>query len=134
MDIFERASRSKLRFETSVGNLTTEQLWDLPLTVRGDRPDLDRIARTANAELKSLDEGSFVNLIPDPRRVDCELRLEIAKHIIAIKIADANAAKKALETAVRKRKLIDALAAKDDATLINMSREDIEAEIAKLST
>lgn len=32
MSIFQQASRSKLRFATQLGNLSTEDLWDLPLT------------------------------------------------------------------------------------------------------
>ena len=45
MNIFERASRRKLRFDTVVGLLATEQLWELPLTAKGERPDLDKLAR-----------------------------------------------------------------------------------------
>ena len=133
MNIFERASRDKLRFPTQIGEVMTEQLWDLPLTARNDRADLDKLARFVNSELKSYDEGSFVNLTPDPRRADCELKLEIVKHIIAAKIDAANVAKKTLETAQRKQRLLSALSAKEDAALEGMSREEIEAEIAKLS-
>lgn len=32
ISIFEQASRQKLRFETSAGKLSIEDLWDLPLT------------------------------------------------------------------------------------------------------
>jgi hypothetical protein len=123
----------KLRFPSSVGDLTTENLWDLPLTARGDRPDLDKVARSVYRDLRSLQEGSFVNVNPDPRVAELELKLEVAKHVIASKQADAAAAQTAMENAERKRRLLSALASKQDAELMNMSREEIEAEIAKLA-
>jgi hypothetical protein len=132
MNIFEQASRMKLRFPSSVGDLTTENLWELQLTARGSQPDLDKVARAVHSQLRTLQEGSFVNLNPDPRVAELELKLEIAKHVIASKLADAEAAQKALELTDRKRRLLAALASKQDAELLSMSREEIEAEIAKL--
>lgn len=132
MNIFERAARNQLRFDSSVGLLTTEQLWDLPLTAKGERPDLDKLARAVNSELKSIEEGSFVNLKPDPRKIELELRLDILKHVIQSKLDAKAAAEKAAENAERKRKLLSALATKEEAQLVGMSKEQIEAEIAKL--
>lgn len=132
MNIFERATRAGLRFPSTVGDLTTEQLWQLPLKTRSNKPDLDSTARVIYQELKGIDETSFVDDRPDPRRDELELMLEIIKHVIESKKADAARAEKAAETAERKRKLLDALASKDDQALAGMSREEIEAEIAKL--
>lgn len=132
MNIFERASRAKLRFASSVGDLLTEQLWDLPLTAKSERPNLDSLARAVFRELKSLEEGSFVNVTPDPRKTDLELRLDLLKHVIEAKQAEKAAAEARAANVERKRKLMDALAAKDDQALAGMSREDIQAEIAKL--
>jgi hypothetical protein len=133
MSIFERASRERLRFASSIGDLTTEQLWDLPLTAKSaDRPDLDKLARAVHSELKSLEEGSFVTLKPDPRKIDLELKLDILKRIIEVKLADKAAAEKAAQDAERKRKLLAALASKEEAELTGMTKEQLEAEIAKL--
>ena len=132
MNIFERASRAKLRFESTVGALLTEQLWDLPLTAKGERANLDTMARGVFSELKSLEEGSFVTLTPDPRKTDLELRLDILKHVIAAKLEAKASQEKLAENAERKRKLLSALAAKEEAELIGMSKDQIEAEIAKL--
>jgi len=132
MNIFERASRAKLRFDSPVGALLTEQLWDLPLTAKGERPNLDTMARGVFSELRSLEEGSFVTLTPDPRKTDLELRLDILKHVIAAKLEVKANQKKLAENAERKRKLLSALAAKEEAELIGMSKDQIEAEIAKL--
>lgn len=132
MDIFERASRAKLRFASPVGDLLTEQLWDLPLAAKGERPNLDQMARHVFSELKSLEEGSFVELKPDPRKTELELKLDILKHVIAAKLEAKATAEKAAENAERKRKLLAALASKEEAELVGMTKEQIEAEIAKL--
>lgn len=132
MNIFERASRCALRFDSAIGELTTEQLWQLQLTRKGDAVDLDKLARATYQELKGKEEVSFVNVKPDPRKEELELKLEILKHVIETKVASAQAAEKAHENAERKRKLLAALSAKEDAALTSMSREEIEAEIAKI--
>lgn len=134
MDIFERASRTQLRFSSSVGDLTTEQLWCLPLTAKGEKVDLDKLARATHKELKERDEVSFVDTKPDPRKTELELRLEILKHVIESKLADKAAAEKAAQTAERKRKLMAALASREEADLSGMTREQIEAEIAALGS
>ncbi len=133
MSIFEKAARAKLRFPSTVGDLTPEQLWDLPLQSRGDRPDLDTLARDAYTQLKEIGEISFVDDRPDPRKAELELQLEIVKHVIESKKADWAVAAKAAENAERKRKLLAALSAKEEGELAGMSREEIEAEIAKIA-
>lgn len=133
MSIFEQASREKLRFDSTVGHLTAEQLWDLPLTSRGDRPNLDAMARAFHSELKGLEEVSFVDTKADPRKSELELQFEIVKHIIAVKLAERDAAKKAAENSEQKQRLMAALSAKQDAALTAMSEEEIKAEIAKLA-
>lgn len=134
MDIFERAARAKLRFATPNGLLTVEQLFDLPLTARSTRGlDLDTVAKANFAVLKEHEVGSFVDAKPDKARIDSELRMEIIKHVIASKQADAAAAVKAMETVAKKAKLIAALENKENQELTGMSREELQAELAKLA-
>lgn len=132
MNIFERASRRKLRFDTTSGFLSTEQLWDLPLTAKGERPDLDKVARQISRELREQDEGSFVKQEPNETKIELELQLDIVKHVIESKISDQISATKAVETRQRKEKLLSILASKEEDALKGMSKEEIEAEIAKL--
>lgn len=134
MSIFEQASRQALRFDSTVGDLITEQLWDLPLISRSGRPSLDSIARAVHMELKDLDEVSFVESKPDPRKEDLELQLDILKHIIAVKKADNEAALKRAEDAERRQRLLAALSSKQDAALTAMSEDEIKAELAKLGS
>lgn len=133
MNIFERATRAKLRFSTKVGELATEHLFDLPLTSR-TKENLDRLARQVHSELKDMDEVSFVDTRPDPLKTELELKLEILKHIIESKLKDREAAEKAAETAERKRLLTEALVNKQGEAVNQMSEEDIKKELAALGS
>lgn len=132
MNIFEIATRKKFRFASSKGDLTVEQLWDLPLISTKSGADLDTIARAVNIELKSVTEESFVQVRPDPRKTELEQKLELVKHVIGVKLADQERIKATAERAEKRRKLLDALAAKDDQALASASREDILKQLAEL--
>ena len=131
MNIFERASRAKLLFQSPKGLLTTDQLWDLPLT-HNNAANLDSMARAVNRDLKSLTEESFVEVTPDPRRITLELQLDILKHIIESKKVEQARAIKAAENKQRRERLLEVLANKENESLTKMSKEEIEAELAKL--
>jgi hypothetical protein len=131
VNLFERASRKKYRFESARGDLTVEQLWDLPLSSRNG-VDLDTIARGVNAELKSITEESFVETKPNPRKLELVTCLEILKHIIKVKQDEAAAAKNRVEKAAKRARIIEALAAQEDKALTQMSKEDLLKELAGL--
>lgn len=136
MNIFEAASRKKYRFPSIRGELSAEQLWDLPLLAAGItrdiKIDLDTVARSINTELKSVTEESFVAVKPDPRKPDLEAKLEIVKFIIADKIALAEKANARAAREDERRKLIDALAAQEDKELAAKSKEEILKRLAEL--
>ena len=58
--MFEKATRRKLRFTSAAGLLSTEDLWDLPLTSATGKANLDDIAKALNRRLKDAEEVSFV--------------------------------------------------------------------------
>ena len=126
MNIFENATKQKLRFNTDKGLLTVEQLWDLSLT------NLDSVARGVNSELKSLTEESFVEIKPDVRKTILELQLELLKHIIAVKLEEKDKAAKTKERAEKRKLLLDALASKENEELNSMSKEDILKQLENL--
>ncbi len=134
MNIFERASRRKLRFESDRGDLTAEQLWDLPLIDTRGRLNLDQMARGVNTVLKSLEGESFVEIKPDPRKIELELQLDILKHVIASKMADAAAAEKRAANVARQQKILAALANREDQELTAKSKEELLAELEQLSS
>lgn len=131
MDIFEIASRKKFTYPSVVGMLTTEQLWDLPLTsARG--ASLDSVARAVNSDLKSVTEESFVAVKPHPAKADLETKLEVVKHVIAVKIDERAKADAAADRADKRRKLAEALASKQDQALAAMSEEEIRKQLDEL--
>lgn len=122
-NLFIRASREKFRFPSSVGELTTEQLWDLPLTSER-KANLNDVAKSINAGLKSVEE-SFVGPSTDPQRQVLEAKLEIVKAIIATRQEESRVATERAAKAARRQQILDALAQSDQKELSNASREDL---------
>lgn len=132
MNIFEQASRSKLRFDTNRGTLTVEQLWDMPLTSKNNSFDLDTLARGVSQGLKSLSEESFVEASSNPVKAEEELKLEILKHIIQVKLDARTNAVKALEKAAQKHTLQEILAQKKQQALYEMPVTELEKRLKEL--
>lgn len=133
MNIFERAARGKLRFASMSGLLTTEQLFDLPLTASVGRNSLDSIGREIVRGLKSIETESLVETRPNPEKADLELRLEIVKHVIASKQADAEAAAKRAANAEERRILTEAYADRKTDAIKALPIEEIEKRLAALN-
>lgn len=125
MNIFEKASRIGLTFESTKGLLSTEDLWNLPLDSL-TKTSLNSVAKAANKKLKSTEE-SFVNPVSKADDIS-QLQLDIVKHIIAVRI-DENATKKlSAENAAKRERIREIIAQKQDADLLNKD----EAELKKL--
>ena len=129
--MFEKASRAKIRFETSKGNLTVEDLWDLPLTSNTGKANLDDIARGLHSQLKEADEISFVNPVVSSND-NLKLGFEIVKHVISVRLDEAN--KRANEAAAKekKQKIMAIIDQKQDAALSAMSVEELRQMVASL--
>lgn len=129
MNIFEQASRRKLRFDVSNGIVGTEDLWDLPLTSKSGN-DLDTLAVALDKKL-GTDTKSFVK---DRSAVNetLQLKFDVVKHVIDTKLAEARAAEEDAARKARKQKLLEVLEKKADSALDSMSVEDIKKELALL--
>lgn len=129
--MFEKATRLKLRFDSPRGDLSTEQLWDLPLQSKSGF-DLDTVAKAVNSELKSISEESFVETRSNPRKGELELKLEIVKHVIKTK-QDENAAVISAAAKREERKRLEAiLATKQASALEQLSVEEIQKRLDEL--
>lgn len=130
--MFDKATRMKLRFSTGKGNITVEDLWELPLAGNGGL-SLDAIAKDVNRQIKDADDESFVEAPkPNPEMIKNKLRLDIVKHIIKVKLEENDAAKKKAERKERKEKLLRAIAAKQDESLQQASLEELQAMVDEL--
>ncbi len=128
MNIFKKASEMKLRFTSNRGELTTEQLWELPLTSQ-TKANLNDVAITISHNIKEVID--FVGNSTNTNSTET-LKLEIVKEIIADKkkaISDkADKFKRTQEI----EKLEEILERKEDASTEKMSKKDIKAKIEEL--
>jgi hypothetical protein len=132
-NLFEEAARKKLRIPSDRGELTVEQLWDLPLT--SDRTlSLDAVAQSVHVQLKATSETSFVKTKPNPRQAALQLQLDIIVYIIAVKQAEAETQAKANETRALRERLEAALISKQEKALEDMSEDDIKKQLEALAS
>ena len=132
-NLFEYGTRNKLRFSSTRGELSIEQLWDVPLRSRdGSGFDLNEIAKTANKLLKSVTEESFVEVERTPIHARLELSLEVVKLVIETKLAEEAAEKKRAENKAEKEKLLKILAEKQDGKLSELSEQALKRRISEL--
>ena len=129
--MFETATRTKIRFTSTRGELSVEMLWDVPLRSR-DGFDLDAIAKSANKALKALTEESFVSTERTPAHAKAELTLELVKYVISVKLAEEETAKKRAENKVEREKLLAILAEKQAGKLSELSEREIQKRINAL--
>lgn len=126
MENFEKASRTKLRFATTKGDLATEDLWDLNLS------SLDSIAKAVNNQLRNEGEESFIPTTTNKPSSNNDLRLDILKHVIAVKVAEQDKRQARAETLAKLAQLKELAQTKATEQLASKSLEEINAEIEKL--
>lgn len=130
--MYQKAARLKLRFDSTRGQLTVEDLFDLPLTSGTGKPNLDDLARGLHKKLK--DEGEVASFVDDAKKTDSttQLAFDIVKDVIAIKKAERDARAQAEANREAKQKIMAIIDQKKDAALSEKSVEELEAELAKL--
>jgi CHASE3 domain sensor protein len=122
--MFESAIRNKFRFPFK-GQVSTEDLWDL--TVK----DLDSIFKTLNAQKKRVSEESLLSVITAEDE-ELESKIEIIKHIVSVKLVEAEARVLAKEKKEQKQKIMSIIASKKDEALQNKSIDELEAILGEL--
>ena len=132
-NLFEYATRNKLRFASAKGELNIEQLWEVPLR-SNDLFNLDAIARTANKAWKDATEESFVETKRTEKHVRLEAALDVVKFIIQYKMDAEEAAKKKADNKQRREKLIKALQEKQEGKLSALSERELLKQINDLET
>lgn len=132
MSIFEQASKDKLRFQTVKGNLTVEQLWDLPLD-KGE-VNLYQLATELLVDTQNKPEQalSFFKKTTSKNEL-AQLKFDIVKHIVTTKVAEiedkTNEAVKQSEIA----ELDKLIAAKEAEAKAGLSLDELKAMKAKLA-
>lgn len=129
--MYEKAIRLKVRFETAKGNLSVEDLWDLPLTSTRNQPNLNDIAKGINRELKSAGEEDFVNPASSGNEV-LSLKFEIVKHVIAVRQQENEAARTKADAATKKARILELIAKKQDQDLEGKTLDELTALASSL--
>lgn len=131
-NIFEKASRQKLRFASQRGDLTVEQLWDLPLTSQ-NAASLDSIAVALDTEIRNTAPRSFVSSTTTGNTV-LELKLDVVKHIIEVRMEENKRKAEQAEKAQQRKLLDDQIATKENEQLLSGSLEELKAKRAALDS
>lgn len=133
MDIFEKASREKLRFSTSQGQFSVEDLWNLPLTSPSGRSvNLYDIANGLNKELKESKDDLFSDAPASKGTTLTQLRFDIAKHVIETKRKEREEAQATEKRKAEKQRILELLAKKKDAALEAKSEEELQKLLAEM--
>lgn len=128
--MFEQASRMKLRIDTNLGGISIEDLWDLPLTVtHPSRVSLDKIAIALHRQVKEIgDVTSFVEPAATDRNAETlQLSFEIVKHIIGVRVKERDEARTAADRKEKKQRLLELIARKEDEALGEKSVDELRA-------
>lgn len=123
--MFEQAVRMKLRFATTKGMLSVEDLWDLTITA------LNAIAVSLNKELKAVNEESFLD---EGNKVDevTRLKFNISLHILKTKQAEKKARADDTIKKAKRQKILGIMAAKKDEALEAMSESELQKQLDEL--
>lgn len=124
---FAAASKQKVRFNTSRGQLSVEDLWDLPLTSpTGRSVNLNDIAKGISREIKEAGDEDFVDDVQKPNAL-LALKLDLVKHVISVKKAERDAADQAAKKAMQKQKILEIIDSKQNKELEEKSIEGLRS-------
>ena len=131
MEQFEKAVRLKVRFDSPMGQLNVEDVWDLPLTSGVGKANLDDIARKLSKQVKESETESFV-IKPAKANEVTMLKFEVVKHIIEIRLAENEAAALAKNNKEKKQQLLSLIAQKENEALAGQSIDDLRKMVEAL--
>lgn len=126
MEIYKKASKKKLRFNTNRGVLSVEHLWDLPKEeIRELVVKAREAAKKSSGEVNDT-ELSFLDAPVKTKATDDELRFEILKDIYLTKKSAEEKAQKRAEAKENNKKILDLIARKQDEALEKKSITQLE--------
>lgn len=126
MEIYKQGLKQGLRFTTSWGILTIEQLWSL------NTSKLATIAKDLNSKIEEATKGSSVSFLDESStRVDETLQLsfDIVKDIYLTKKKEIDDAKDKASKKEHNQKIMALIVEKQEADLKNKSVEELQAMI-----
>lgn len=122
-NIFEEASRLKLKFPTAKGFIGVEDLWDIPMSV----------LNSMYSDLKKTEDSEDKYSLESPKTTTNErlkLSLLIIVHVYSVRKDEAEAKQKSLIVAAEKKKLRELIERKKEEAMDGKSLQELE-EILK---
>jgi hypothetical protein len=118
--MYKQASQLKLRFQTSAGVLSVEQLWDLSFANLSNAIKVvsKQLNKTIDAELSFLDDTVVID-------VENQLRFDILKDVYLEKKKIAEARKIAFDNKAHNEVIYAKMAANDMKAMDAMSNEEL---------
>ena len=131
-NIFEKASRLKVRFDTPQGQLSVEDLWNLPLSSsRVNTANLDSIAIALNKHLQDIGTVSFVKKTSSTNKL-LKLKLDIVLYVINVLQVESEASENSRINIEKKQQLLSLIANKETEELGSKSIDELKAMAAAL--
>lgn len=120
--MYKEASKLRLRFATTKGELSVEQLWDLPLD------DLDTLAVSFEKAYKESKGKSFLVKKTVKDKI-LKLQFDIILDVLNTKVEAAEERAVANEKKAHNQKILGLIKRKKESELENLSIEDLEAQL-----
>ena len=121
--MFVKASRLKLRFESSRGLLSVEDLWTLPLS-SNTKESLNGLAVALHKQLKDESEFSLETVDKKVNEIT-QLKFDIVKYIYDVRSEEAANALKAKINHEKKQEIMELIKRKENEELNSSSVDDL---------
>lgn len=118
--MYKEALQKKLRFKTNKGMITTEDLFDLSLQ------NLNTLAIMLDKKISEAPKKSFIEELPAEENDD-ELRFNIVKDVINIKLKARKDNIDKAQADAQKRRILEILAKRNDEELEKKSTKELRA-------
>lgn len=130
MELFAKAVKQGITFQTPRGARTPQEVWRMPL-VGNNGFNIDTVSTLLLERMEAAKGKSLVTVGKvDP---EDELRLEVLKYIITDKRADQAAVKQAIERKRQREELQQDIAEAQRANRKSRSIEEMQRELASLA-
>lgn len=131
-ELIALALKNKYRYPSSKGQVTTEDLFDLPLT-SNKGPSLQSTAQIIYQNINNNGQPSFISSVSASSNVEDTNKLEIVKFVIESRERDNAASLKAAGNKKLKEQLLGILADKESEAWKSLSPDKLKEMIASLN-
>jgi hypothetical protein len=123
--MFEKVTREKIRWDYR-GVCSVEDLWDL-----GVEP-LDSIFKELTVQARSYEGESLLSAGSSKEKELINLKIAVIRHIVSIKLTEAEVKQQAKEKATLKHRLLEIKASKQDEAFKSLPLDELDRVLASL--